>query len=293
MYREWGITREVTVIVGYSIQVADRPWEVVEGPVRVVVAEDNYLVREALVGLLSADPRVRVVGVAADYDSALGLVGELRPGVVVTDVRMPPSQTDEGVRLAAALRASHPGTGVVVLSQYADPSYAIALVEAGSRGRGYLLKERVAELDQLVGAIEVVAAGGSVLDPVMVDALVAARNIAPGPVSGLTPREREVLCEIASGSSNRAVAAKLVLSPRAVEKYINAIFAKLGVSGDPGVDHRVKAVLLFLSECSGASRSAQWVGIPTTEGVSTLAGPARRWHDAGGARSVDSRHGGR
>ncbi len=279
--------------VEYSIQVGNQPLEMVEGPVRVVVAEDSYLVREALAGLLSADPRVRVVGMAADYDSAVGLVGELRPGVVVTDVRMPPSQTDEGVRLAAALRASHPQTGVVVLSQYADPSYAIALVEAGSRGRGYLLKERVAELDQLVTAIEVVAAGGSVLDPVLVDALVAARNTAPGPLSGLTPRERQVLCEIASGSSNRAVAAKLVLSPRAVEKYINAIFAKLGVSGDPSVDHRVKAVLLFLSEHSGASRPTQRVGTPTTEGVPTLAGPPRRWHDSGGARSIGSRHGGR
>ena len=120
------------------------------GPVRVVVAEDSYLVREALVGLLSADARVRVEGLAVDYGSALNLVGELDPDVVVTDVRMPPSQTDEGIRLAAALRVSHPGTGVVVLSQYADPAYALALVDAGSCGRGYLLKDRVAELDQLV-----------------------------------------------------------------------------------------------------------------------------------------------
>lgn len=269
--------------VEYSIQAENRPWEVLKGPVRVVLAEDSYLVREALAGLLSADPRVRVVGVAADYDSALRLVGELRPGVVVTDVRMPPSQTDEGVRLAAALRTSHPETGVVVLSQYADPSYAIALVEAGSRGRGYLLKERVAERDQLVDAIQVVAAGGSVLDPVMVDALVAARNSAPGPLSWLTPRERQVLHEIASGSSNRAVATKLVLSPRAVEKHINAIFAKLGVAGDPSVDHRVKAVLLFLSEHSAGSRPTPRVATPTTESVPTLTGP----------RSIGSGHGGR
>jgi DNA-binding NarL/FixJ family response regulator len=218
------------------------------GPVRVVVAEDSYLVREALVRLLSADPRVQVEGVAADYDSALGLVGKFCPDVVVTDVRMPPSQTDEGIRLAAALRVSHPGTGVVVLSQYTSPAYALALVEAGSRGRGYLLKERVAELDQLVHAIHVVAAGGSVLDPVMVDSLVAARNAGPGALSRLTLREQQVLREIASGSSNRAVAATLVVSPRAVEKHINSIFAKLGLAGDPSVDHRVKAVLLFLSE---------------------------------------------
>lgn len=272
--------------VEYSIQVENRPWEVVEGPVRVVVAEDSYLVREALVGLLSADPRVRVAGVATDYDSALSLVGDLRPDVVVTDVRMPPSQTDEGVRLAAALRTSHPETGVVVLSQYAAPCYAIALVQAGARKRGYLLKERVAQLDQLVDAIEVVAAGGSVLDPVMVDALVAARSTSSGPLSRLTPRERQVLCEIASGSSNRAVAAKLVLSPRAVEKYINAIFAKLGVAGDPSVDHRVKAVLLFLSQDKSTSGSTQWVGSPTNDRALTLAG-------SGGARSRGSRHGGR
>lgn len=279
--------------VEYAIQVGDRSREQVEGPVRVVVAEDSYLVRAALVGLLSADPRVRVEGVAADYDSALSLVSELRPGVVVTDVRMPPSQTDEGVRLAAALRASYPETGVVVLSHYADPSYAIALVEAGSRGRGYLLKDRVAELDQLVNAIEVVAAGGSVLDPVLVDALVAMRNTTPGPLSGLTPREHQVLREIASGSSNRAVAAKLVLSPRAVEKYINAIFAKLGVAGDPSIDHRVKAVLLFLSEHSGSSRPQPGAVIPITGDLPTLPGSPRRRPDAGGARSVGSRHGDR
>lgn len=146
-----GVERmRVAVTVEYSIQVENRLWAVVEDPVTVVVAEDSYLVREALSGLLYADPRVWVEGMATDYESALGLVGDLCPDVVVTDVRMPPSQTDEGIRLAAALRASHPRTGVVVLSQYADPTYAIALVEAGSHGRGYLLKERVADLDQLV-----------------------------------------------------------------------------------------------------------------------------------------------
>jgi DNA-binding NarL/FixJ family response regulator len=263
-------------------------------PVRVVVAEDGYLVREALVRLLSVDPRVRVEGLAVDYASALRLVGECRPDVVVTDVRMPPSQTQEGIELAAELRSSHPETGVVVLSQYAEPAYAIALVAAGARGRGYLLKDRVAELDQLVDAICVVAAGGSVLDPVMVDLLVADRNDGPSVLSRLRPRERQVLREIASGSSNRAVAAKLVLSPRAIEKHINAIFAKLGLAGDPSVDHRVGAVLLFLSdsEQSGDGPPTRWVGIPTTQGVRTLAGAARRWHDASGGRSIGSGNGG-
>lgn len=279
-----GITEEIAVAVEHWDPGGGSAVGCGRGPVRVVVAEDHYLVREALAGLLSADPRVRVEGLAADYDSALRLVGEFRPDVVVTDVRMPPSQTDEGIQLAAALRASHPGTGVVVLSQYAEPAYAIALVDAGSRGRGYLLKERVAELDQLVDAIHVVAAGGSVLDPVMVDSLVADRNAGPGALSRLTPRERQVLCEIASGSSNRAVAAKLVLTPRAVEKHINAIFAKLGLAGDLSVDHRVKAALLFLSESehNGSSQPARRVGTPTTQGVCTLAGPARRWNGTGG-----------
>ena len=164
-----GISEEVAVAVEHWDPGGESAVGGGRGPVRVVVAEDSYLVREALAGLLSADPRVRVEGLAVNFDSALNLVDELDPDVVVTDVRMPPSQTDEGIRLAAALRVSHPGTGVVVLSQYADPAYALALVDAGSCGRGYLLKDRVAELDQLVDAIHVVAAGGSVLDPMMVE----------------------------------------------------------------------------------------------------------------------------
>jgi DNA-binding NarL/FixJ family response regulator len=241
------------------------------------------------VGLLSADARVRVEGLAVDYGSALNLVGELDPDVVVTDVRMPPSQTDEGIRLAAALRVSHPGTGVVVLSQYADPAYALALVDAGARGRGYLLKDRVAELDQLVDAIHVVAAGGSVLDPMMVDSLVGDRHAGQGALGRLTPRERQVLREIASGSSNRAVALTLVLSPRAVEKHINAIFAKLGLVGDPNVDHRVKAALLFLSDQHGSNQPTGSASTPMTQGVPILAEPAPRWHDAGSGRSSDPR----
>jgi DNA-binding NarL/FixJ family response regulator len=282
----------VAVAVVSWIGFRDRSREVVGEPVRVVVAEDSYLIREALMGLLSADPRVRVEGVAGDYASALGLIAEVRPDVVLTDVRMPPSQTDEGIRLAGVLRASHPEIGVVVLSQYAEPAYATALVEGGARGRGYLLKERIAELDELIDAVHVVAAGGSMLDPVVVNLLVGDHNVGPGALSGLTPRERQVLREIASGRSNRAVAATLVLSPRAVEKHINSIFAKLGLAGDLSVDHRVKAVLLFLSEQNSSGRPAGTAAIPAGQGMRTRAGTARRWHGAGGARPIGAADGG-
>ncbi len=168
--------------------------------------------------------------------------------MVVTDIRMPPTGTDEGIRAAAELRESRPEIGVVVLSQYSEPAYALSFLDGGSRGRAYLLKERVSDIGQLAAAIREVAAGGSVIDPLVVDSLVAARSRpANSPLRLLTPREREILVEMARGKNNAAVAESLVLSERAVEKHINSIFSKLGLGAEPGVHRRVKAVLLFLS----------------------------------------------
>jgi len=218
-------------------------------PIRVVVAEDNYLVREGVRKLVESEPDLDVVAVCADYDALLAAVEAERPDVVVTDIRMPPTGTDEGIRAAAILRDSHPDAGVVVLSQYSEPAYALAFLEGGSKGRAYLLKERVSDIGQLAGAIRDVAGGGSVVDPVVVDALVAARaRPADSPLHRLTPREKEILSEMAQGKNNAAVAASLVLSERAVEKHINSIFSKLALSEEPDVHRRVKAVLLFLSD---------------------------------------------
>jgi DNA-binding NarL/FixJ family response regulator len=218
-------------------------------PVRVVIAEDSYLVREGVVRLLDTSDDVEVVGTADDYDSLLAATDEHAPDVVLTDIRMPPTGTDEGVRAAAELRNRHPEIAVVVLSQFVEPGYALALLEHGSSGRAYLLKERVSDVDQLLAAIREVASGGSVIDPRVVEALVEARSRRPdSPVERLTPREREVLAEMAQGRNNAGVAAALGLSERAVEKHINSVFSKLGLSEEPDVHRRVKAVLLYLSE---------------------------------------------
>jgi len=217
--------------------------------IRVVVAEDNYLVREAVTRLLDAQDGIEVAGVAQDYDGLLAAVAEHTPDVVLTDIRMPPTGTDEGVRAAAALRTTHPDLGVVVLSQYVEPGYALELLDGGSARRAYLLKERVSDVDQLVRAIHEVAAGGSVIDPKVVEALVDARSRrADSPLDLLTPREREVLAEMAQGRNNASVAAALGLSERAVEKHINSVFSKLGLSEEPDVHRRVKAVLLYLAD---------------------------------------------
>jgi DNA-binding NarL/FixJ family response regulator len=218
-------------------------------PIRVVVAEDNYLVREAVTRLLESDPDIEVAGVCADFDSLLATVDAELPDVLLTDIRMPPTGTDEGVRAAALLRESHPQLGVVVLSQFVDPGYALELLDGGSERRAYLLKERVSDVDQLVRAIREVAGGGSVIDPKVVEALVDARSRrADSPLQFLTPREREVLAEMAQGRNNAAVAAALGLSERAVEKHINSVFSKLGLSEEPDVHRRVKAVLLYLAD---------------------------------------------
>ena len=218
-------------------------------PIKVVLAEDSYLVREGVRRLLEHEPDIDLVGVCEDYDSLLEAIAGTEPDVLLTDIRMPPTGTDEGVRAAERLRQLRPEAGVVLLSQYADPAYALAFLEGGTEGRAYLLKERVADLDQLLAAIREVARGGSVIDPKVVEALVAARSrSAQSPLARLTPREREVLALLAEGRSNAAVADGLVLSERAVEKHINSIFAKLGLPEARDAHRRVKAVLLFLAD---------------------------------------------
>ncbi|WP_053206321.1 response regulator transcription factor [Jiangella muralis] len=215
--------------------------------VRIVVADDALLVREGVQRVLSLYPDLEVVGVAGDLDGLLAAVDEHRPDVVVTDIRMPPTSSDEGIRAATRLRETAPETGVVVLSQYAAPAYALELLSGGSQRRAYLLKERVSEPDQLAAAVREVAHGGSVVDPRVVEVLVAGNRPPGDPLAGLTRRELEVLEQIAQGKSNAGVAAALVLTERAVEKHINALFAKLGLTAEPDVHRRVSAVLLYLA----------------------------------------------
>jgi DNA-binding NarL/FixJ family response regulator len=230
-------------------------------PIRVVLGEDSFIVREGLKQVLAGSPRVQVEAEAGDADSLFKEIERRRPDVVVTDIRMPPTDTDEGIRLAAHLRVADPGIGVVVLSQYADPAYVLALLESGSDGRAYLLKERVHDRRQLVGAIEAVAAGQSVIDPKIVEVLVAAKARGErSPLAQLTPRELEVLAAIAEGRSNAAISEALVLTKRAVEKHINSIFLKLNLSHSPGAEEvspRVKATLLFLAEADVIPAQAQ------------------------------------
>ena len=217
-------------------------------PIRVAIAEDNALLRDGLARLLTATDGFELAGSAATYDELLALVADSDPDVVVTDIRMPPTGTDEGIRAAAAIRASNPHTGVIVLSQYVSPAYALALLAEGSERRGYLLKDRVADVDDLVAAIRAVAAGGAVIDPKVVEQLVGSSRSSERPIDHLTPREREVLGEIAEGKSNAAVAAALVLSERAVEKHINSIFSKLHLTAERDVNRRVAAVLMYLAD---------------------------------------------
>jgi DNA-binding NarL/FixJ family response regulator len=225
--------------------------------IRVAIAEDSLLVREGIEQLLGSEPGIDVVASCGDLPSLLDSVERQAPDVVVTDIRMPPTKTDEGIRAAGLLRERHPGVGVVVLSQYHDPMYVLTLVGEGSDARAYLLKERIHDRGQLVGAIESVAHGGSLIDAKVVEVLVAARAHAErSPLGELTTREREVLGEIAQGASNAAIAERLVLSKRAVEKHINAIFLKLGLTGAQDVSKRVKAALLFLSEARPAGGDA-------------------------------------
>lgn len=217
--------------------------------VRVVLADDSYLVREALTHVLADAPGIHVVAVCEDVDSLMLAIEAERPQVVVTDIRMPPGRSDEGVRVAAKLRASHPEVGVVILSQYLEARYALDLLAEGSDGRAYLLKERIHDRSELTAAIEATAAGGSVIDPKVVDMLVEARSrVAASPLAGLTLRERAILREISQGKSNSAIAESLTLSKRAVEKHINSLFTKLELPQSEDVSRRVKAALLFLAD---------------------------------------------
>ena len=216
---------------------------------RVVFAEDNYLVREGTVALLSSVDDVEVVGTAEAYDELLEAVQTQAPDAVLTDIRMPPTGTDEGIRAAKAIRAEHPDVGVVVLSQFADEEYAYELLKDGAAGLGYLLKERVADVDEVVRALNEVSRGGSVLDPRVVETLVAAKDrMAHSPLASLTDREREVLSHMAQGQNNAAIAKSLFLTERAVEKHINSLFHKLDLTEEPDVHRRVMAVLAFLRE---------------------------------------------
>jgi DNA-binding NarL/FixJ family response regulator len=214
---------------------------------RIVLAEDSFLMRDGINALLELDDEVDVVASCEDYDTLLAAVAEHRPDVVLTDIRMPPSQTDEGIRAADVIRAAHPGIGVVVLSQYVEPGFARRLFENGSNGRAYLLKERVADLDELGAAIRRVADGGSVVDPKVVEALIgvqASRDSVA--LDRLTDREREVLAEMATGKSNASIGEALHISARSVEKHINSIFSKLDLAQTDDVHRRVRAVLVYL-----------------------------------------------
>jgi DNA-binding NarL/FixJ family response regulator len=217
--------------------------------IRVVLAEDSLIVREGIRRLLDMDPAVAVVASCGDFGSLMEAVEAERPDVVLTDIRMPPDRRDEGIRAALELRAASPEVGVVVLSQYSEPAYALALLEGGSERRAYLLKDRVDDSAQLVAAIRAVAGGGSYIDPKVVEALVAARSASEqSPLEELTPRELDVLREMAQGSNNAAIGEALVVTERSVEKYVHSIFSKLGLTWEENVHRRVKAVLLYLSD---------------------------------------------
>jgi DNA-binding NarL/FixJ family response regulator len=216
--------------------------------IRVLLAEDDALLREGLAQLVTTAEGLDLVGTAADFPCAVTLIEQQRPDVVVTDIRMPPTQTDEGIRLAAQIRREHPVMGVVVLSNYTEPAYALALLDGGVQRRGYLLKHRVARFGELAEAVRRVAAGGSVIDPAVVGDLVQTHRARRSALDALSPRELQVLAEMAQGKSNAAVAAALTLTERAVEKHANAVFGKLGLTNEPDINRRVRAVLLYLNE---------------------------------------------
>ena len=218
-------------------------------PIRIVLAEDHFLLREGLRRLLEAEDDLEVVAVCDSYDTLLNTVTSQQPDVVITDIRMPPTNLDEGIRAADQLRDTHPDLGVVVLSQYVEPGYAHALFAGGTEHRAYLLKERVSEIEQLAGAIRAVVAGGSAVDPKVVEALVGAKTRSEhSPLHELTPRELDVLREMAEGKNNAAIAASLFLTERSVEKVIHSIFRKLDLGWDASVHKRVKAVILYLAD---------------------------------------------
>ena len=217
-------------------------------PVRVVLAEDNPFLREGLSRLLSASGRIDVRANCGSLEELLAAVDAEEPDVVLTDIRMPPTQTDEGVRAAAILRRTHPSVGVLALSQYLEPDLALSLLSEGSSRRGYVLKDRADDVDYLVEAITTIAAGGSVIGDEVIDSLVRGQlRQVHTPLSLLSPREREILREVATGKNNATVASALSISEHAVQKHINSIFSKLGLVDDGETHRRVAAVLLYLS----------------------------------------------
>ena len=216
--------------------------------IRVLVADDEFLIREAVASIVGSEADFELVAVVSTGEELRRQAVKVAPDVVVTDIRMPPTGTNEGIRIAAELRSDRPGVGVVVLSQHADPEYALALFDQGSAGRAYLLKERIGHAGELAHAIRAVSAGGSVVDPKVVERLVAARSRRPSSLDLLTSREREVLAEMASGRNNAAIATRLVLTERAVLKHINSIFSKLDLSEEGEIHKRVRAVLLYLAD---------------------------------------------
>jgi DNA-binding NarL/FixJ family response regulator len=253
------LTRDIRVIVDRQPPVDDDPTrseapvdvepENGRRPIRVLFADDSYLVREAITHMLDREPGFELIATVDNGESLLAAVETEQPDVVLTDIRMPPSGDDEGITVANRLRRTHPELGVVVVSQYADPRYGLALLEGGSDRRAYLLKERLHDRRQLVAALEAVVEGGSVVDSKVVEVLIAARvGAEDSPLAELTHRELEILSEIAQGKSNQAIAEELVLTKRAVEKHINAIFLKLGLSRAEDVSRRVKAALIYLSQ---------------------------------------------
>jgi DNA-binding NarL/FixJ family response regulator len=215
--------------------------------IRVVLGEDSFLVREGIASVLSNLDDVELVETAGDLDELRTSVGRTKPDVVVTDIRMPPSNTDEGIRFAEELRSSHPDIGVVILSQHAEPRYAMALLSGGSGRRAYLLKERLTDDAELNQAVHNVATGQSYIDPRVVEKLVAAREKWDSELGSLTPREFEILGLIAQGRSNSWIASQLTITKRAVERHINAIFLKLDLGEPANVNRRVQAALLYLS----------------------------------------------
>jgi DNA-binding NarL/FixJ family response regulator len=220
-----------------------------EPKIGVVLADDSYLVREAVIHVLDAAEQIEVLAACKDTESLLRAIEEMRPDVVVTDIRMPSNDGADGLKVATSLRETHPDVGVVVLSQFAEPEYGLALLDGGSEGRAYLLKERLQHRGQLIAAIEAVSEGGSVIDAKVVETLVEARKRAEdSPLAELTPRELEILTFVARGHSNQAIADELVLTKRAVEKHINAIFLKLNLTYATDVSRRVKAALIYLAE---------------------------------------------
>lgn len=234
--------------VGYKRVVRDAPTEGAAAPLRVVAADDSFLIREAIGAILAQSDRVHLVATCADGDSLWQAIEREQPDVVLVDIRMPPSGDREGVNIAARLRREHPAIGLIALSQFSDPDLAVALLRPSAEGRGYLLKERLSERSELLEAIEVVAHGGSVIDPSVVEQLIeGARRPERSAVDELTPREREVLSLMARGKSNRAIADDLTLTKRAVEKHVGSIFMKLMLEDEEIVSRRVAAVLMYLN----------------------------------------------